>query len=83
MIDYIASKSAHREYEERVRSLTPVRDYDEWLKSEAGHWQSPSLGGVLSSLVKSLASIGNRPEQQPQATRDVPQTAHEGSGVTG
>ncbi len=41
MIDVIESKIARREYEERVRSLARVEDYDVWLKSRAGNWLSP------------------------------------------
>jgi len=60
MIDYTASLIARMEHEERVRSMTPVYDYDEWLTDNAGHWQLPRFGSLWSALGKGIASLGVR-----------------------
>ena len=46
MIDYTVSKIAWREYEERVRTLTPAQDYD--LKNERRFSIFPILSGVVT-----------------------------------
>ena len=57
MIDYIASKTAYREHEERVRSIRPNDNEEALLTREAGQWQAPQLGSLLVSLGKGLATF--------------------------
>ena len=54
MIDYVESKIARREYEERVQSMIRVDDYDVELKHTAGHWQAQPIGGLLLSIGQSI-----------------------------
>jgi hypothetical protein len=70
MIDYVESKMARREYEERVRSLVPVEDYDAWLNGTAGHWQALSVGRLLSSLGTRIAAVRYRLKHSRQAQPD-------------
>ena len=60
MIDYIASKTAYREYEERVRTIRPIDNEELWLTREAGQWQAPQIGSLLVSLRKGLATFAAR-----------------------
>src|SRR5258708_16705818 len=83
MLDYMESKSARREYEERVEALAPVKDYDAWLTHQAGNWQAPSAGMFISSLASGLASLGNRLKRRPEASPDGLPATPERSAVPG
>ena len=83
MLDYMESKSARREYEERVESLAPVKDYDAWLTHQAGNWQAPSAGMFISSLASGLASLGSRLKRKPETSPDSLPATPERSGVPG
>jgi len=54
MLDYIESKLARSEYEERVNAITRATDIDAELNRTAGHWQAHPVGTVLSSLAKNV-----------------------------
>jgi hypothetical protein len=60
MLDYLQSKLARREYEERVRAMTPCDDIEAELKRTAGHWQARPFGAFLSFLAKSVSALANR-----------------------
>ena len=47
MIEYMASRIAQMEFEERVRRLTPVYD-DEWLKDDRKLSVTPIYGGIAN-----------------------------------
>ena len=77
MIDYNASIIARLEYEERIRSLIPVRDYDDRLKDDrslsiwpvrGGIAATPEDGseqpGVLYTLGSALVALGERIRDQ-------------------
>ncbi len=84
MIDgIVASRIARMVHEERVRSLAPVRDYDEWLTHSAGHWQSVQVGDLLLSFAKGLSSIAGRLKPKRGAVPDSPLTAQEPGSVPG
>ncbi len=61
MLDVIESKIARREYEERVRSLARVEDYDVWLKSRAGNWIAREVGSLLSPLAVLADKLRHKP----------------------
>src|SRR5258708_13590326 len=48
MMEYMASKIARMEFEERVRKLTPVYD-DEWLKDDRQLSTRPILAGIAGN----------------------------------
>jgi hypothetical protein len=48
MIDYTLSIIARQEYEERVRSLTSVQDYEEWLRDDRQLAIWPIRSGIAS-----------------------------------
>jgi len=54
MLDYLESKIARSEYEERVRAITGVTDIDAELNRRGGHWQAQAVGTLLSSLAKGV-----------------------------
>jgi hypothetical protein len=84
MIDgYMASRIARMEHEERVRSLTRIDDYDVWLTHAAGSWQSPHVGGLLSSWVKGLASVARRLKSKREVALDEPLMGQERSAAPG
>jgi hypothetical protein len=83
MIDYTVSMIARMEHEERIRSLTPVHDYDVWLTHIAGHWQSQPLGGLLASLGKGLTILGARLKPKREAALDSSLVEQERGGMPG
>ena len=60
MLDIIDSKIARQEYEERVRSLSQVGDYDKWLTRNGGSWLAKQAGSLLSSVGNSIAALGEK-----------------------
>lgn len=60
MLDIVDSKIARQEYEERVRSLSQVGDYDKWLTRNGGSWLAKQAGSLLSSVGNSIASLGEK-----------------------
>ena len=84
MIDgYMASKIARQEYEERVRSMSPVRDYDVHLTHTAGYWQAPRLESVLAAIATGVASLGSRFKHEAEAAADSSLTGQEQRPVSG
>ena len=83
MIDYVESKIARREYEERVQSLTPIRDYDVELTHSAGHWQARPVGGLLAAMARHLSSLGTRLNHKPDVALDSPLVGQEQGSVPG
>ena len=73
MIDpYIASIIARLEHEEKIHQLARVNDYDRWLIHEAGNWQFPPFGALLSSLRKGLAALVGRLKRRQEVTQETP-----------
>ena len=63
MIDpFMASKIAKREYEERIRSLTPVQDHDGRLKDD----RQLSVYRVLSGIAVTHHDMSGRMSRQAQ-----------------
>ena len=95
MIDYNASIIARLEHEERVRSLIPVRDYDDRLKDDrslsiwplrAGIAATPEdeseQPGVLYTLGSALVALGERIRDQ-QAYNAKSRSRNKNSSVMG
>ncbi len=95
MIDYNASIIARLEHEERVRSLIPVRDYDDRLKDDRLLSTEPVRGGVaatsdeeseqpgvLYTLGSALVALGERIKDQ-QADNAKSQSHGKNSSVMG
>ncbi len=86
MIDYVESRIARREHDERVRALARVDDYDVWLTSRAGNWLSQSAGSLFVSLGKSLAALAGRLRPQRAIVPDrapAERRQNRASGLTG
>ncbi len=81
MIDYVESKIARQEHEQRVRSLTPVREHAAWLKDDRqlSLWPiragivaaSPERRGWLSKQVRRLLSLVSPSSVNKRRERDI------------
>ncbi len=60
MNEYFAVMIARAEYENRLRSMTPVYDFDEWIPDEQPGWTARQVGRLLCSLGNGLAAVGDR-----------------------
>jgi hypothetical protein len=60
MLEIIDSRIARQEYEERIRSLQQVVNYDSWLTDKAGSWLAQQAGSLLSSLGNGLVALGEK-----------------------
>jgi len=83
MIDYTASTIARLEYEERVRSLAPVHDYDAWTAPTAEDRQALSVEALLSSLRQGLVQVSIILKLKPDVPQDSQLVAQEPSNVPG
>jgi hypothetical protein len=83
MIEYLESKIARQEYEERVRGLARIDDYDVWLTPRAGNWLSQQVGSLLLSLGKSLAALTGRREPRQGIAPDSAPAGQRRSRVPG
>lgn len=84
MIDGIsASRIARMEHEELVRSMAPVRDYDEWLTHEAGNWQAPRTTTVFAGLKTTMISLAARFQHKPASEAEGLPAVQEAGRVTG
>src|SRR4051794_31181869 len=61
MIDYIQSKLAKQEYEQRVRSLTPIQEFDSQLTDDRKLTIYPIRSGI----------VGTHPEQSDGIFRQI------------
>ncbi len=82
MIDYIASKAAYREHEERVQSFSRVDDYDVWLKDKGRRRQTQPLANLRSSLSKILTSVADKVRSRQEAATESQLTGQEPGSVT-
>ena len=57
MLDYIESRIARQEYEQRVRSHTPVRDHAAWLKDDRQLSIWPIRAGIVSACQNRLDGV--------------------------
>jgi hypothetical protein len=80
---YIASIVARMEYEELVRSMAPVRDYDEWRTYEAGNWQTPRMTTLLTALKTGLLGLAARFPRKPEPEVEVLPSIQEADSVIG
>lgn len=83
MIDYTVSKIAQMEHEERIRSIAPVYDYDEWLTPDAGHWQAPRSATVFTALKTVLLGLAARFPRKPEPEVEVLPSVQKAGSVTG
>ena len=60
MYDYVAIMIARTEYEQRVQSMTPIQDFDGWIRDDPPPWVSRKVGQLLCALGNTLASVGER-----------------------
>lgn len=60
MMDYMASKTAYREYEERVRALAPALVYDGWIREQRPGWVFRQIRHLGSTVKAGVASLGER-----------------------
>ena len=81
MIDYIASKTAYKEHEERVRSQVPALVYDGWVRNRQPGWLSRQVGRLFAALGGRLSSMGERLSYMRTEELAASPTRHEQSGA--
>ena len=64
MIDYISSKIAYREHEERVQAHLLAQAFNGPAAAGEPGWVSKQVGHVLSAIGASLTTIGMRMNQE-------------------
>jgi hypothetical protein len=60
MYDPLVTMIARTEHEQRVRSMTPIQDFDQWIHDEPPPWIARKVGQLLCTVGALLASIGER-----------------------
>lgn len=94
MSDYNASIIARLEYEERVRSLVPVRDYDDRLKDDRSLsiWpvragveniseENSEQPGLLYAVGSALVSLGEKLRDQQNFSLKSPSQSKNSSAM--
>jgi len=60
MLDYIASKTAYTEYEERVRAEVPALEHDGWIRDHEPESLSKQAGRLLLAVGNRAVSMGEQ-----------------------
>ena len=81
MIDYTTSTIARMEYEERVRSLAPIPDFDSPPMTDQPGWVSRQAKRLRSVLEYRLAGLGERMKRGREEAPAAPFAEHKGSEV--
>src|SRR5579864_3204735 len=79
MLDYLESKIAWSEYEERVHAITRMSDIDAELARTAGHWQARPAAALLPSFAKGVVALVAKLIPRCSPIGVSPDSAREGS----
>jgi hypothetical protein len=60
MSDYLASRVAREEYEQRIRSIVPVYEHDVWLRDDRRLSVWPIQSGIAGTSPQRLAWVTRR-----------------------
>jgi hypothetical protein len=71
MLDYMESKLARSEYEERVHAIARINDIDAELNHSAGYWQARPIGALLASGAQWLTAVANRLTHQTALSKQL------------